>query len=91
MRIINTGPHSFHADGERVEPFDLFDVSPTWLSNNPSSRLQTPDEYHADLEAMDRRELQKHIKMRRELSGEDLSAQGSAEELRERLRYDIED
>jgi hypothetical protein len=91
MKIVNTGSSVFFADGQRIEPFDLFDVSPTWLANNSSHRLKTPDEYREMLEGLGRRELQKHIKMRREASGEDLSASGSAEELRARLRYDVED
>jgi hypothetical protein len=66
-------------DGEILDTYELYEAPATWLRDTPAHRLHTPASYRDKLEAMDYGELQVHAKKR------DLRADGSEEELRDRL------
>jgi hypothetical protein len=90
MKVLLDGKHkhAFNYDGERRAPYDVFDADRLWYDRHSSFRVKSVEGYHAMLDDFDREDLRRHIKKRRGETGEDLRADGSTDEMRERLRVD---
>jgi len=73
-----------------VVPYEPFRAPRQWAREYEHHRLQTLEEYNLTIERMGREQLQNAIKRRRDISDEDLSASGSTDELRDRLKYDVD-
>lgn len=88
--IINQSTHAMPlpGDGEVLGPYEVAEVTRQWLKNHPSHRLKLPEEYNQMIRGLDRDDLIAHIKVRREHTDEDLTAQGETDELREQLLLD---
>lgn len=90
--IINTNESSVPIpQGGPLEPFEAGEVSRHWLRHHGSHRLKTPSEYNQMVRRMERGHLIDHIKLRRSCTDEDLTAQGSDEELVEQLLFEETD
>ena len=85
--ILHTGSGAIPGPEGPLGPFELADVPGAWLRRHNSHRVKTPEEYDDMLAGMGHRELVDHTQARRQRSGEELSASGSAPSLRAQLSF----